>query len=154
MRLFLVVFFMNYTQAFAEVTQSVYKWFGLKVYEITLDSSDRTQPYQKKFVLTLNYKMNFSKEDIIEQSIKEVSPNLSVSDIEEFKRSLNGQFVDVKNGDSLSAHFIPNVGAEIYHNNTTKVGEIKDPINAKRFLDIWLGPNTSEPMLRDELLKR
>jgi hypothetical protein len=126
----------------------------IKVYDASLWTDAKEWSEDSVYALALQYDLSIDGADLAERSIEEmqhVSPYPKEKD-ETFKAQLLKVFPDVKKGDVITALFDPKKGATFYHNDKLS-GAIKDLDLAKRFMEIWLSPNTSEPRLRQALLK-
>jgi len=105
------------------------------------------------FALTLHYGSDFSSDSLVSRSISEMhrSETLSKEQIASYTEQLGKIFPDVREGDVITALYLPKKGAIFFYNGKPS-GSIKDNAFATRFLSIWLSPETSEPKLRQELL--
>lgn len=133
--------------------EAQFTFLFMSIYEAKLWSENINDLYQGKLGLALTYKREFKGEQIVAQTQRElihagVSKSKAASRCEE----LNSVFPDVGPGDSLLADFNPKEGITFYLNFKKKVGVITDLEFAKAFLDIWLGPKTSEQRMRRQLL--
>jgi len=59
---------------------------------------------------------------------------------------------DIKKDDVLKGVYVPEEGIVLHHNDNI-VATLSDKDFARSFFLIWLHENTSEPRLRNELLK-
>lgn len=126
----------------------------IKVYDASLWTDAEVWSENSVYALALQYDLSIDGADLAERSIEEmqhVSPYPKEKD-EAFKAQLLKVFPNVKKGDVITALFDPKKGATFYHNDKLS-GSIKDLDLAKRFMAIWLSPDTSEPKLRAALLK-
>jgi hypothetical protein len=103
--------------------------------------------------LELSYLRAFDKVDVADRSISEMRRAAPVSEAqaEQWKTAMLRVLPDVKKGDRVTGVNRPGVGASFWLNGQP-TGEVRDAEFARRFFGIWLGPNTSEPRLRSELL--
>lgn len=133
--------------------QGNYKWLFLNIYEAKLWGEKTTDVYSKPLLLELKYLRDFKGKDIANQSAKELtSAGHSKSDVELWKERLLEIFPDVKEGDTIQASYYPDKGVTFYLNKTKELGKINDLNFSQKFLDIWLGKNTTAPDLRNKLL--
>ncbi len=129
------------------------KKFGFQVYDAALWADVQAFTYKKPFALTLTYKLGFSRQQLVEKSIEEISrihaPNEQA--ISQLTVQLNETFPNVAAGDRITAVYTPNQKVQIFHN-----GRVRPAISAdyaRLFMDIWLSPRTSEPAVRAKLLQ-
>lgn len=110
---------------------------------------------QQPFALSLIYRMNFTSEEIVERTIEEMKriPEVNEQMLKGYPEKLAKLFPNVKDGDRITAVYEPGKGTRFYHNHQP-TGTIKDAAFEKNFFAIWLGPNTSEPALRQALLNQ
>ena len=128
--------------------------WGFKVYNIQLLSETKKFSYQNKFAIVINYQRDFAKNNLIEKSIEEIARINEIKDLnllKIYKNKLEEIFLDVKKGDRKTAFFDPKNGVKLYFNGKF-VGEIKDLIFAKRFVDIWLSDKSSYPQMTSAIL--
>jgi hypothetical protein len=127
----------------------------LDVYESRLYSEDgRYSEGQRPLRLDIQYKRDISARRLLEQTRKEWR-HLGVSSehIMVWSRKLEALWPDVKKGDLLS-FVIDEHGVGRFSYNDAELGALTDPVLTKRFLDIWLSPDTSRPEHRQQLLSR
>ncbi len=124
-------------------------------YDATLWTDAPRWTYDAPFALTLTYRMGFTTDELVERSIEEMERGgaLKPEEKSRYAQILTAAFPDVNDGDRITALFSPNAGLAFFHNgkHTKTVAAIGF---AKRFMNIWLGENTSEPSLRRALLGR
>ena len=130
------------------------KVMGLNIYNIKLWAENEKFSYDKKFAIEINYKMNFSKENLAKRSIEEISKIQKITDQNElivYQREFLKIFLDVKKGDCKVAIFTPQKGVELFFNHQL-VGTINDLKLARYFVDIWLSKNSSYPKMTTSIL--
>ena len=129
------------------------KFFGLKVYHISLWGEDKNFSYEKKFAIHIRYNMNFSKEEMAKRSIEEIERLHQLSDDERssYYQKLEGIFSAVKKGDEKTAIFTPNHGVALFYNGEIS-GIISDEKLARFFVDIWLDERGSYPKVTRKIL--
>lgn len=133
--------------------QGDYKWFFLHVYEARLWGEKTNDLYSRPLLLELKYGRSFKGRDIAKQSAKELtSAGNKQTEVEILTKHLLEIFPDVKEGDTIQASYEPDRGIVFYLNKTKELGRLTDLNFSKKFLDIWLGENTSAPDLRKKLL--
>ncbi len=130
-----------------------YSFFFFSVYEAKLWAAKDTDLYSGRLGLGLTYKRDFTSEQIVSQTQKElVRAGIESSQAKKWADQLLDIFPDVSSGDTLLADFDPERGIVFYLNNKSDIGQVKDLEFSKAFLNIWLGPKTREPQMRDKLL--
>ena len=130
------------------------KVWGFKIYNIQLLSETKKFSYQNKLALVINYQRDFAKNDLIKKSLEEISRINDINDeelLKTYQNKLEEIFFEVKEGDRKTAFFDPKKGVKLYFNGKF-VGEIKDLIFAKRFIDIWLSDKSSYPKMTQDIL--
>jgi len=129
---------------------------GIQVYNARLWAPAPFNPAQwddAPVVLELEYLRNFSGVAIADRSIVEMRRVGMFTD-EQASRwtdQLRRVFPDVKSGDRIAGVHHPGRGVSFLFNDRV-IGEISDAEFARLFFAIWLGPNTSEPGMRRQLL--
>lgn len=138
--------------------EATLRFLGLQIYNARLwtpSAFDVSQVASQPLVLELEYLRGFRAAAIADRSIVEMRRAGSFTD-EQARRwntEMQRVFPDVKSGDRLTGIHQPGVGAAFLHNDRP-VGTIEDPEFARLFFSIWLGPDTSEPNMRRQLLAR
>ncbi|MET0543606.1 MAG: chalcone isomerase family protein [Variovorax sp.] len=107
----------------------------------------------RPLALELMYLRDFDGESIAKRSLEEMrrSGPIGPEQAALWLRTMNQAFPDVKKGDRLIGIYEPGTGVRFLHNGRT-TANVRDAQFAQRFFAIWLGPQTSEPVLRDALL--
>ena len=125
----------------------------MKIYETSLWTDARQWSMNSTFALCIRYEMNFSTKELVKRTFEEMERAGPVAKEERqtYGTQLAQLFHDVHPGDVITAVFVPKKGAVFYYNGQ-KRGVLADIAFAKRFFNIWLGPATSEPALRNRLL--
>ncbi len=138
--------------------EATLRFLGLQVYKARLwtsESFEVSRLGQQPLVLELEYLRGFRASAIADRSIVEMRRAGSLTD--EQARRWNAEmqrvFPDVRAGDRLTGINKPGVGA-VFLFNDQPVGTIADTEFARLFFSIWLGPSTSEPSIRRQLLAR
>ena len=132
------------------------RFLGLQVYHArlwTVADFDPQRLGEQPLVLELEYLRNFSASAIADRSIVEMRRSGSFADdqAERWNSAMRRVFPDIKAGDRLTGVHRPGQGASFLFNDRP-AGEIADPEFSRLFFSIWLGPNTSEPGMRRQLL--
>ena len=132
------------------------RFWGLDVY----DASLRVAPGFRRddfalhgFALQLHYLRAFSAADIAQRSLDEMrrAGGFSKDQADQWQTGLARLLPDVRAGDQLIGVNRPG-RAPLFLLNGRPLGEFGDMQFAKLFFGIWLGPQSSEPALRDALL--
>lgn len=130
-----------------------YTFFLLDVYEARLWAANKKNIYEGELLLELKYKMNFEGMDIVKQTKKEFdNADVPESKSKRWSSELESIFPNVSKGDRILARYAPSKGIKFYLNESNFIGEVRDLEFSRSFLDIWLGPKSSDPDLRDKLL--
>lgn len=125
----------------------------LHVYDTSLWTDAKTFSYEHPFALSITYRMNFSKEELTDRSLKEIkhAHNLPDETLARYKKIFLEIYPNVKKGDRITAVYTAKKEVELYHNGAL-YGTAKDKEFVIPFFDIWLGEKTSELKLRNKLL--
>lgn len=138
--------------------QARLKFWGFEVYEATLwiEPGFAEDDYERgRFALELAYLRSFKGADIAERSLAEMRRQGPMTPAQEIAwgNQMRALFPDVNPGDRITGVHQPDTGA-VFWSNGRLLGEVRDPLFAKRFFGIWLSAQTSEPRLRQALLAR
>jgi hypothetical protein len=128
--------------------------FGFLIYEAQLwgDATNTTNPAQPPMALQLTYKREIAGKKIVEASVDQMRAlGANQSQLDAWSVAMSRIFPDVKPGDQLIGIYRPGSATFIYNNR--EIGEVRDPDFARMFFGIWLDPRTSEPKLREKLLR-
>lgn len=125
----------------------------LHVYDTSLWTDAKTFSYEQPFALSITYRMNFSKEELTQRSIKEIkhAHNLPDEILARYKTIFLQIYPNVKKGDRITAVFNDKKHVELFYNGAL-YGTVADKEFAITFFDIWLGENSSQLKLRNQLL--
>ncbi len=132
------------------------RFLGLRVYDARLwvgPRFDPAAPAAAPLALELEYARQLSGARIAERSLLEMRrvDGIGAEQGARWLAALRALFPDVHPGDRLTAVQQPGAGLRFFL-NARPIGELRDPDFAGRFVAIWLGPQTSEPALRRQLL--
>ena len=135
------------------IGEGTLKVFFMEIYDLRLIADSSTFSWQNKFKLDFIYTRDLKKDSVIESSIKELRRQSSVSesDIESWQGYLEQSIKPVQEGTHATVLWNPE-GHITFHYENYEPTTIKDEGFAQAFLNIWLGEETSQPKLRDELL--
>ncbi|MEP6723055.1 MAG: chalcone isomerase family protein [Variovorax sp.] len=130
--------------------------WGFEIYDATLWVSPGFSAAEwaaKPLVLELQYLRRFEGDDIARRSLDEMrrAEPIAPEQATLWLRTMAQAFPDVKKGDRLTGIYEPGAGVRFLHNGRT-TANVRDPQFARRFFGIWLGPQSSEPALREALL--
>lgn len=136
----------------AQVGQAKFTYYFWDVYTATLYAPDATWP-AKHFALKLDYMRDFKGKKIAERSIKEMkSQGLDDGNkIQQWSAAMQRIFPDIEEGEHLIG-VVSDDGVTRFYQDEQELGAVEDPDFATWFFNIWLGPETSEPELREKLL--
>ncbi|MCE2927903.1 MAG: chalcone isomerase family protein [Rickettsiales bacterium] len=118
-------------------------------YDAELWTDTRPWSYDAPFALSLTYRMDFTSEELVDKTLEELMR--IHGDRSSFKADLTSAFPAVKDGERITAVFLPKQGVRFYYNGS-KTAVINSASFAREFFDIWLSEKTSEPRLRRKLL--
>jgi hypothetical protein len=107
----------------------------------------------QRLVLELRYLRDFQGLDIAQRSITEIQNQgpLSAERSAAWRQSLQLLMPNIRKGETLTGAYLPESGAQFWHQGQA-LGEIRDTEFARRFFGIWLSPQSSQPVLRQQLL--
>lgn len=105
------------------------------------------------FVLELQYARDFTAADIARRSLDEMRRHGAIDEAQRgrWQAQLAALLPDMRRGDRITGLHRPGQGAAFFHNGRP-LGDLADPAFARLFFAVWLGPATSEPALRQQLL--
>lgn len=153
----------NFTKA-KVVGKNEFKFFGLKIYNIQLVDEERFNIknynpnrsflYQNQIAIIIEYQRDFSREKLVKKSVDEIARINSINYpiiLDQYQAHFERIFSPVFAGDRKTAIFNVKTGVKLFLNGK-QVGEIKDLIFAKRFMDIWLSQNSAYPKMTQAIL--
>jgi hypothetical protein len=136
--------------------QAVLRFFGLRVYDARLWIGAGSAPdlFEHELFLELRYGVSLKGERIAARSVDEM---VGIGQGTEAQRQAWGEamrrlFPDVSSGDRILGQYTPRGPSRFFHNDRP-LGTIEDPDFGRAFFGIWLDPRTSEPAMRESLLK-
>jgi hypothetical protein len=138
-----------------KVGQGRMTYIVMDVYDAALYAPDGKIQADKPFALTLTYHHSFESRSIAYRSIAEmrrqgVSNEINLASWHERMLRI---FPDVDRQSVLTG--IANTdGSTAFYSNGKPIGVVRDPEFTRQFFNIWLGPKSSEPKLRQQLLGR
>ena len=135
------------------------RFLGLLIYDVRLWTEgpglDATDWARRPLALEITYARGFDARQIAERSLGEMRrvETLPVGLAEQWLEVMSRIFPDVRAGDRLTGLHQPERAARFFHNGRFR-GEVADTGFGPRFFGIWLGPSSSQPALREQLLGR
>ncbi|GGF73846.1 chalcone isomerase family protein [Alteromonas lipolytica] len=137
------------------VGKARYSYLFWDIYDAHLFASQGKWLADRPFALSLTYLRDFDGSDIASRSIKEMrEQGLDNAELHSrWLQQMEALFPDVVAQDTIVGLVTENRVTRFYHNGEW-LGDVEDPAFATWFFNIWLGPNTSEPEFRAELLQQ
>lgn len=147
-----------------EVGRGTLRFLGMRVYEAILWTAgapraeapdSATPPFDRDFALELVYAMSLPGARIAERSDQEIGrqPDRgSAVERANWLARMRAIFPDVRAGDRITGIYRAG-GPTRFLLNDKPLGEVDDPAFGRAFFGIWLDPRTSEPALREALLR-
>lgn len=123
------------------------------VYNIALWTDSPTWSQESKYALSIQYLMDFTKDQLVEMTLDEMKRLGAPFDVNQYRSQLEKLFKDVKEGDRITATFSPQGKTTIYYNGVMQ-GAIENPDFTRFFGAIWMSENTQEPEMRKNLLRK
>jgi hypothetical protein len=144
----------NYVKATAPYGTATLNKLVFHVYDAQFWTDGKGWDKDAPYGLNLTYGVEIESKDFVERSLEELKhdPKVTQAMLAQFAKQLPPLMPNVAKGDSITAVSLPGGGAIFCHNGKP-TGELKDAAMAQAFFGIWLGEHTSEPRLRNELLK-
>ena len=142
--------------------QAVLRWFGLRVYDAYLWRG--AEPVGADWAaaplaLEVEYARELGAQALVASSLDEMRRGDAVptATVDAWRAQLQALLPDVRAGDRLTAVARPGQALRLYANGRLRgdAGAADDAAAAafaRRFIGIWLGPQTSQPALRRALL--
>ncbi|MDP1530501.1 MAG: chalcone isomerase family protein [Rhodoferax sp.] len=133
------------------------RYWGFDVYDASLwalPGFDINRFENQRFGLELAYLRDFKGADIAERSIDEMKglATIEPGQATRWTQAMSNLFPDVKRGDRITGVHVPGSGARFYLNGKL-LGEVADDAFSRLFFGIWLSPKTSQPRMRETLVK-
>lgn len=137
------------------------RFFGLHIYDARLwvgpdyprEAPAREDWARQPFLLELQYARSLDGVKIAERSIEEMrrAGPLTPAQEQDWLALMSQTFPNVVDGTRLSALHRPGEALRFFVDGKL-AREVRDGAFAERFFGIWLGPKTSEPAMRRQLL--
>ena len=135
------------------VGKGMFSYYFWDVYTGELFASEGEYADQPPFALRLTYQRDLEGKKIAERSIDEMKKqgDVAADDADNWLSLMESIFPDVSEGDVITG-IATKEGTSVFYVNGEKADEISDKTFTKRFFDIWLSDETSEPKFRKKLL--
>jgi hypothetical protein len=132
------------------------RFFGLRVYDARLWSKSEVTAdnwSSQPLAIELAYARSLDGDDIAQRSLDEMGrqPGFDSAAAAAWLARMNTLFPDVRNGDRMTGVQRPGEAMRFFFNGRL-AGEVKDPVFTRLFTGIWLGPDSSQPEMRQQLL--
>jgi hypothetical protein len=124
--------------------------FFIHAYDAYLWTDAKAWSYAEPFALTIIYHYDFTTKELVDKTIEEMERIHATGS--HWRHELEMAFPDVRQGERITALYLPEHGISFYHNGKV-TRKIKSIPFAQQFIDIWLSEKTSEPSLRRKLLR-
>ena len=136
-----------------------FRFWAFDVYDAVVRVGPGFEPLawaKHPLALSLTYARDFKGADIARRSIEEIerqSP-LGEAQRQRWLSQLTALLPDVRSGDTLVGAYRPEQGLQFWRQRESWqwLGEVGDADLSRRFMAIWLAPQTSEPAMRQALL--
>lgn len=138
-------------QLVGEARLQVMLW---KVFDASLYTQSGEYDANAPFSLSLRYLRQLDGHKIVSKTMEEIRRQDSSVDSEQlalWEEQLGKIIPDVSKGTTITGVRTPEGYTRLYFGNL-KIGEIQDLAFTQAFFDIWLGENTSNPRLRNNLI--
>jgi len=143
----------SYIHASVPYGSGSFKELFINVYDADLWTDAPHWSWDTVFALALNYHLDIDGKEISDKSVELIDALQPLSDTEtdNYTKQLSKIFPDIKDGDEITALYIPK-DALYFYRNGKPIGTIHDLTFARRLLSIWFSERTSTPDLRRQLL--
>ena len=133
-----------------EGSLNVFLW---PVFDVRLLSDDKKFSWDNDLVLEFDYQRALKKNAVIEASVKEMRRQKGVTEkqLSKWRNYLQLAIKPAQKATSASLYWTAEGRITFYYDGVKTV-TIEDADFSRAFLNIWLGPETSEPELRLALL--
>jgi hypothetical protein len=133
--------------------QGEMRWFGFRLYQASLWAPEGRWQAERPYALELRYARDIPLHAWCRPASRKCSAWAAADEarLARWKVELERVFPDVREGEVIHGLYLPQRGAEFYHQGRL-TGRIEDVDFARAFFAIWLDPRTREPGLRTSLL--
>lgn len=142
-----------------ELGRHRFRFWGFDVYEAVVRVGPGFEPMtweRYPLALGLTYARDFRGADIARRSIEEIERQGSLREAtrQRWLAQLMAVLPDVRAGDTVYGTYRPDQGVQFWRQRESwqSLGDVADAELARRFMGIWLSPQTSEPAMRQALL--
>jgi Chalcone isomerase-like len=141
-------------QAKNPASEATLKKLLFKIYDIELWHDTSQWNPNAAYALHITYFQNVNRTEFLDYTLKELklNPDVTPEMLTEYERKLGYIYPDVVKMDTITAVNVPNEGVLLCHNEN-KLGWMREKELVLPFFNIWLGRQTSEPTIRNILLK-
>lgn len=146
----LVTLYMENARLIGSATHEIAFW---DIYDLSLYAEERPFVGAPPYALEIAYKKGFTAEHIADKSIALIRQQNYKDEMRlaEWHSQLVTIFPDVSKGTVLTGIYTDKMETAFYCDGEY-IGQIKDPEFGRYFFNIWLGENSTEPKLRQELI--
>ncbi len=140
--------------AMQQIGAAQYHYFFWKVYNIQLYAEQTPWSYEHPFALKIQYLRTFTGQEIVDETLKQIrrqSKKYPESTLQEWAKEMAVIFPNVKSGSVLIGYF--DGQATVFYNGQAQcLGEVQGRDFAEAFFSIWLGQDSADPKLTQQLL--
>lgn len=123
-------------------------WFD--IYTATLATPSGRFDQQSPFRLSLTYLRDFTKEQLIDETFKQLNTQISQSERAQWRQQLESMWLDVNKGDTFT--FVADEQQlSHFYINEQYLGHVASAQFANAFADIWLSSKSEYPELAAKL---
>ena len=134
------------------IGEGVLKFFIWDIYTLRLFSETKTFNSIQPLVLEFEFLRDTSKKSVIKSSIKELKKtNIPKRKLLIWKKYLDNTISDMTKGEKVALYWEPKRQITFYVKGGLKK-LIKDKEFADAYINIWIGENTSRPILRKKII--
>ena len=141
--------------AMQQIGAGQYRYFFWKVYNIELYAEQKPWSDEQSSALKVQYLRAFTGQEIVEETLKQMqrtSKQYPENILQQWGNQMAMIFPDVKPGSVLIAYFDGQNTTIFYNGQAQQLGEIEGRDFAEAFFNIWLGQNSADPKLTQQLL--
>lgn len=135
--------------------QADFTFLWMDVYRIALWTDEPQWRADTAYALSITYRMSFRSDELVDRTCKEMQRHHAHGGAwcEARREALQRAMPGVQAGDRITA-LRTEAGEVRFFLNGTPTERIDDAAFVDAFFAIWLGADTSEPRLRQQLLQR
>ena len=124
-------------------------WFNVYTAEL-LTTQGNYSGFEGPLILKLNYLRNISKQQLLEETNKQLQRFVSEKQASVWSNALQSIWPAIKKGDQLS-FWIDGQGFGHFFLKDVWIGSIEDPVFSGSFVQIWLSKESNYPNLAKRL---